>query len=353
MSKLPISVCMIAKDEEKHIENCLKRLLPYGFEVIVTDTGSTDATKEIAMKYADKVLEFTWIDNFSAARNYCAQHTSNDWILALDCDEYIENIDVSELLQLIKVYPALTGALPLKHVLIRPDGSKGLGKDMVPRFYHKKYYIFDKPIHEQLVPINANIQQENKSFLLPMEVTHYGYALADYEMRHKQERNLKLLYQQLETDGESAYICFQIGQSELILEHCDKAITFFEKGLTYQESPSLLYIQHMIQSLAKAYIMAGRNQDALTLMEQYQTQCDSARYVFYHGNVLLDNGEKLKALSKYVKATLMHDTYMLEDELMYCYRHIIDIYHDFGEDSLASFFQNKYEELIKEKRESG
>lgn len=117
--------------------------------------------------------------------------------------------------------------------------------------------------------------------------------------------------------------------SELILEHCDKAITFLKRGLLI------------------------RNQDALILMEKYQTQCDSSRYVFYHGNVLLDNGEKLKALSKYVKATLMHDTYMLEDELMYCYRHIIDIYHDFGEDSLASFFQNKYEELIKEKRESG
>ena len=60
MSKLPISVCIIAKDEEKHIENCLKRLLPYGFEVIVTDTGSTDATKEIAMKYGENKIGITY-----------------------------------------------------------------------------------------------------------------------------------------------------------------------------------------------------------------------------------------------------------------------------------------------------
>ena len=58
MSKVPISVCLIAKDEEKNIEECLKRLKPYGFEIIVTDTGSTDRTKELASRYADKVLDF-------------------------------------------------------------------------------------------------------------------------------------------------------------------------------------------------------------------------------------------------------------------------------------------------------
>ena len=57
MSKVPISVCLIAKDEEKNIEECLKRLKPYGFEIIVTDTGSTDRTKELASRYADKVLD--------------------------------------------------------------------------------------------------------------------------------------------------------------------------------------------------------------------------------------------------------------------------------------------------------
>ena len=50
MSKLPISVCIISKNEEKHIGECLKRLKPYGFEIIVTDTGSTDRTKEISVQ---------------------------------------------------------------------------------------------------------------------------------------------------------------------------------------------------------------------------------------------------------------------------------------------------------------
>lgn len=347
MSKLPISVCIIAKNEEKHIQNCLTRLMPYGFEILVTDTGSTDHTKKIAEKYADKVLDFTWTDNFSTARNFCASHATNQWILALDCDEYIENIDIQKLLQLMNTYPSLTGSLPLKHVLIRANGSEGLGKDIVPRLYHKKYYHFDKPIHEQLIFINPNIQQESKSFLLPIQAIHYGYALTQDEMRKKQERNLKLLYHQLETEGESAYICFQIGQSELILEHCNNAITFFEKGLAYHEPPRLLYIQQMIQSLAKAYIMADRKKDALELMEYYQPQCISAQYTFYYAAVLLDNGEKLKALVQYVKATMMHDSHMLGDELLYCYQHIIELYHDFGEDELADVFKKKFDKLTQ------
>ena len=53
MSKLPISVCIIAKNEQKNIDRCLSSLAPYGFEIIIVDTGSTDQTKEIAAKYTD------------------------------------------------------------------------------------------------------------------------------------------------------------------------------------------------------------------------------------------------------------------------------------------------------------
>lgn len=56
MSKIPVSVCIIAKNEEKYIDECLKRLEPYGFEIVVTDTGSTDQTVEIAKNIRTKCL---------------------------------------------------------------------------------------------------------------------------------------------------------------------------------------------------------------------------------------------------------------------------------------------------------
>ncbi len=63
----PISVCIIAKNEESRIEQCLKSIKPCGFEIVVVDTGSTDRTKEIAAGYADKVLDFTWCDDSECA----------------------------------------------------------------------------------------------------------------------------------------------------------------------------------------------------------------------------------------------------------------------------------------------
>lgn len=93
MTKLPISVCIIAKNEQKYIENCLKALRRYSWEIIVVDTGSTDDTRQIATRYTDKVYDFAWIDDFSAARNFAAAQASNNWILVLDCDEYLTQLD--------------------------------------------------------------------------------------------------------------------------------------------------------------------------------------------------------------------------------------------------------------------
>ena len=65
----------------------------------------------------------------------------------------------------------------------------------------------------------------------------------------------------------------------------------------------------------------------------------------------MDNHEPLKALVKYVKATMMPDTGMLGDELLYCYKHIIELYHMFGEDDLADVFRARYEACQKEMRQ--
>ena len=73
---LPISVCIITKNEEKYLETCLQKLKRYDFEIIVTDTGSTDHTVAIAGEYADQVHHFTWINDFSAARNFCISKAS-------------------------------------------------------------------------------------------------------------------------------------------------------------------------------------------------------------------------------------------------------------------------------------
>ena len=59
-----LSVCIIAKNEEKHIEKCMQCLSDKEVQIVVADTGSTDKTKEIAKKYTEFVYDFKWIDDF-------------------------------------------------------------------------------------------------------------------------------------------------------------------------------------------------------------------------------------------------------------------------------------------------
>lgn len=104
MARLPVSVCMIAKNEEQYIEQCLKKLLRYNMEIVVVDTGSTDRTREIAAKYTNHLYDFAWCDDFSAARNFAVSKASNNWILILDCDEYVQELDVAKLRTCAKIF---------------------------------------------------------------------------------------------------------------------------------------------------------------------------------------------------------------------------------------------------------
>jgi glycosyltransferase involved in cell wall biosynthesis len=67
---------MIVKNEEAVLERCLESAKEIADEIIIVDTGSTDKTRKIAKKYTDKVLKFTWIDDFSAARNYAFEQAT-------------------------------------------------------------------------------------------------------------------------------------------------------------------------------------------------------------------------------------------------------------------------------------
>ncbi|MGB5279065.1 MAG: glycosyltransferase family 2 protein [Gammaproteobacteria bacterium] len=81
-----ISACIIAFNEEKKIEDCLKSLLPVADEIVVVDSLSTDKTVEIAEKYTDKIIHQKFLGHIEQ-KNLAVDKASNDWIISLDCDE--------------------------------------------------------------------------------------------------------------------------------------------------------------------------------------------------------------------------------------------------------------------------
>ncbi|MBO8162015.1 MAG: glycosyltransferase family 2 protein [Thermosipho sp. (in: Bacteria)] len=93
---IKISGCLIVKNEEKNITRCIESMLPVIDELIVVDTGSTDNTVAIAEKFNAKIYHFTWIDDFSAARNYAISKATGDWIIFLDADEFLSEANLDK-----------------------------------------------------------------------------------------------------------------------------------------------------------------------------------------------------------------------------------------------------------------
>lgn len=84
-----LSVCMIVKDEEEVLARCLDSVKDAADEIVIADTGSTDATVSIARRYTDRVFPFAWSDDFSAARNFSFSKARGDLIMWLDADDVI------------------------------------------------------------------------------------------------------------------------------------------------------------------------------------------------------------------------------------------------------------------------
>lgn len=97
---ITISACLIVKNEEEVLKRCLDSIQTFADEIIIVDTGSTDRTKEIASAYTDKIYDFIWINDFSAARNASFQYATMDYIYVADADEAIDEENIKKILHL-------------------------------------------------------------------------------------------------------------------------------------------------------------------------------------------------------------------------------------------------------------
>ena len=83
-----LSVCIICKNEESTIENCLESV-KWADEIVIVDSGSTDKTLEIAKKYTDKIFIRDDWEGFGEQRRRAEKLATNDWLFAIDCDEVV------------------------------------------------------------------------------------------------------------------------------------------------------------------------------------------------------------------------------------------------------------------------
>lgn len=300
---IPVSVCIIGKNEEQHIENCLAPLAAFPFEVVYVDTGSTDRTKEIAARHGAKIYDFAWIDDFSAARNFASEKASNDMILFLDCDEYLSDLDEDGFRQAVEACPDGVGML-LRNNYFEANGAPTNYPDRVERLFSRKRFHYTGTIHEQVVTRGGDSPLYER-YEIPLTVEHMGYNGGPQAMREKAERNNRLLFRELEKRPRDAYLYFQIGQSYNGIRDYENAYLYYKKSFSLPFHPEEPWVQIMATAFLNAMNHTGRSGEAVRFFGPiYDHFADDANFYCSMGNAYLNlNPPKpLNAMTEYLKA---------------------------------------------------
>jgi len=194
MNVIPtLSLCMIVKDEERFLGQCLESVKDLVYEMVIVDTGSSDRTVEIAESYGAKIAHHAWNGSFSEARNYGLQFATGDWILQLDADEKLEKEDVPLLGKLIKA-----GGYDVLFVKILNESKEGWTVHFHQRLFRRGRACYDGIVHNQLKYGGPDLVTE-------IRIYHYGYNLSREMMAAKHRRTEALLVKQLDEDSTNPF----------------------------------------------------------------------------------------------------------------------------------------------------
>lgn len=149
---ITISLCMIVKNEEDTLGNCLESVRDIVDEIIIVDTGSSDRTKEVAGSYTSKIYDFEWIDDFSAARNYSFLKATMDYIMWLDADDVILEEDALKIQQLKVAIDPIVDIVMMKYNNFDENGHITLSYFRARLLKRSSNFIWNEPIHEYIQP---------------------------------------------------------------------------------------------------------------------------------------------------------------------------------------------------------
>ncbi|MEH6822374.1 MAG: glycosyltransferase family 2 protein [Motiliproteus sp.] len=166
-----LSVCIICMNEAKTIERCLQSVA-FADEIVILDSGSTDATLEIARQYTDKIYSRKDWEGFGIQRQRAEQLASHDWIFAIDCDEVVSSLLKDEIRA--RLDQAKDGDVIRVNRLTNFCGHlirhSGWYPDYVDRIYNRNQYGYnDKIVHE-----SVNCKAARK-ITLKQDLLHYQF----------------------------------------------------------------------------------------------------------------------------------------------------------------------------------
>lgn len=275
-----LSLCMIVKNEEDTLPNCLNSVKGIFDEIIIVDTGSTDKTIDVAHRYTEKVYTYSWQDDFASARNYSFSKSTSDYIMWLDADDILLPDDAIKLMKLKLRLSNYEEVAAKYNVGFDEDGNVTLEYYRERIFLNNGKFQWSGKIHET-IPI--------------IQGCHYADFAVTHHKLHPTEcgRNLKI-FEKMIADGEEldARNLFYYARELFYNDKIDRATEKLESFLSMPDG----YIENKIDAcsiLAACYRVNNKNPlDALFKSFQYaepraEICCDIGEYFANLGRINL------------------------------------------------------------------
>ncbi|MDB2650243.1 glycosyltransferase family 2 protein [Porticoccaceae bacterium] len=167
--KLPVSVFIITKNEEEHIEKTLKSVSLFD-EVILVDSGSTDSTLDIAKRYGAKIYTHSW-QGYAKQKQYAMSLCSNEWVLNLDGDEQVNPSLINAFKEIIEQDKADSVRFWRNDIFIDKPLSTWSKKPNNHRLYKRSKSFFDD---SRLAHESATV--DGKEIFINETFDHFGYG---------------------------------------------------------------------------------------------------------------------------------------------------------------------------------
>ncbi len=225
-----LSACMIVKNEEALLPQCLESIRNVVDEMVIVDTGSTDGTVRIAESFGAKVYHHPWENDFSKHRNQSISYASGDWILIIDADEKLDAASAPLVRKAIR-----ESSSPMVAVMVRSftekSGITGGGLS-VRLFQNGRGIHYEGIIHNQ-------IQIIARPRYYPIVFWHYGYNLDEETLRRKRRRSLDLLLKQAEASPDDPVTHHHLAVTYFAEKMWAEAVASAEKTLELQREKAV------------------------------------------------------------------------------------------------------------------
>ena len=260
-----ITLCMIVRDEEAMLAGCLASVRGVADDMVVVDTGSRDATKQVARDAGARVFDFTWCDDFAAARNAALGHAHGEWILQLDGDERLTPESGPRIRSavarakfdcgLLRIHDAARVDAPLADVVSGRERQSEV--QLVARLIRRTPDLkYVDAIHENVLPWVR--KRGTKVAAVDADIVHLGATAQVVDSKKKVDRNVRLLRARIERDPTDLVAYGYLAHDYLRAGMLDEALEVADTGWQHAGLAKRRKISIHRLAIARAYLFIPR-----------------------------------------------------------------------------------------------